>query len=117
MNHIKKESKLMEIVKKIGFKGESGNTYIFNVYPWDTKLVCSGVVYIVMRRNKFGYTIIYADCTGMFNGHILHHPLLKKFNDAGKTHIGVHIEPSMLVRYAKKKDLIENFAPVLNRFK
>ena len=104
----------METGKKIEFKGKSGDSYIFNVYPWKTQLVCSGVVYMVIRRDKFGYAIIYVDCTGMFNGHISNHPLLKEFNAAGKTHIGIHVEPSLLMRHVKKKDLIENFSPELN---
>ena len=105
----------MEIGKKIALKGESGNAYGFNVYPWKTRLVCSGVVYVVIRQNKIGYSILYVGCTGMFSGHISHHPLLAEFNEAGKTHVGIHIEPSVLMRHVKHRDLIKNFSPPLNK--
>jgi len=50
----------------------------------------------------------------MLNGHMTEHALLKAFDEAEKTHIGVHIEPSTLMRQIKQKDLIMKFLPRLN---
>jgi len=105
----------MDKDKTILLNGASDHSYIFTIYPWQTLLVCSSVVYVVLRRDRFGYSVLYVGSTGMLSGHIENHPLLMKFNDAGKTHIGIHIEPSTLMRQVKQKDLIVNFSPVLNR--
>ncbi len=50
----------------------------------------------------------------MLYGHMTEHGLLASFDEAGKTHIGVHIEPSTSIRQVKQKDLIMNFLPKLN---
>jgi len=105
----------MDKDKTIILNGASGHSYIFEIYPWKTLLVCSGIVYVVLRRDRFGYSVLYIGSTRMLSGHMDNHPLLMKFDDAGKTHIGIHIEPSTLMRQAKQKDLIVNFTPVLNR--
>jgi len=104
----------MEKEKTILLKGLSGCSYVFHVYPWQTLLVCSSVVYVVLRRDRFGYSVLYVGSTGILNGQMSEHFLLAEFEEAGKTHIGIHIEPSVLQRQVKQQDLIKNFSPVLN---
>ena len=104
----------MDKEKTILLNGSGSRSYIFTVYPWQTQLVCSSLVYVVLRQDKFGYSVLYIGSTGMLSGHMLNHPLLHKFNQAGKTHIGIHIEPSSFMRQIKQKDLIINFMPTLN---
>jgi len=104
----------MEKDKTLLLNGSSERSYVFNVYTWDTLLVCSSVVYVVLRQDRFGYTVIYIGSTGMLNGHMTEHALMESFDEAGKTHIGVHIEPSTARRQVKQKDLIMNFLPKLN---
>ncbi len=101
--------------KTILLKGVSKRTYTFNIYPWDSQLVCSGMVYAVLRRDRFGYSVIYVGITSMLHSHISEHPLLMAFDEAEKTHIGVHAEPSVLIRQLKQRDLVENFSPGLNK--
>ena len=105
----------MDKEKTILLNGASDRSYVFTVYPWQTLLVCSGVVYVVLRRSQIGYSVIYIGNTAMLTGHITNHPLLAAFDKAGKTHIGIHIEPSSIMREIKKKDLIVNFMPSLNK--
>ncbi|PCJ83548.1 MAG: hypothetical protein COA54_15290 [Thiotrichaceae bacterium] len=105
----------MDKGKTILLNGMGDRTYVFTVYPWQTKLICSSLVYVVLRRDWPGYSVLYIGNTGMLSGHISDHPLLQKFNAAGKTHIGIHIEPSSFMREVKQKDLIINFMPTLNR--
>jgi len=104
----------MDKEKTISLNGASDRSYIFTIYPWQTLLVCSSVVYVVLRQDRFGYSILYIGSTGMLSGHMSDHPLLLKFNEVGKTHIGIHIEPSSSMRQVKQKDLIVNFMPPLN---
>jgi len=104
----------MDKVQTILLNGASDRSYLFTVYPWQTQLVCSSLVYVVLRRNRFGYSVLYIGSTGMLSDHMLNHPLLHEFDKAGKTHIGIHIEPSSLMRQLKQKDLIVNFMPTLN---
>jgi len=104
----------MEKDKTILLNGSSERSYVFNVYPWDTLLVCSSVVYVVLRRDRFGYIVIYVGSTSMLKGHMTEHILMEAFNKEGKAHIGIHIEPSTLMRQVKQKDLIVNFRPMLN---
>ncbi|PCJ85513.1 MAG: hypothetical protein COA54_10910 [Thiotrichaceae bacterium] len=105
----------MDKEKTILLNGASDRSYIFTIYPWQTLLVCSSVIYVVLRQDRFGYSVIYIGSTGMLSGHISDHPLLIEFNEADKTHIGIHIEPSSLMREVKQKDLVMNFMPTLNR--
>ncbi len=104
----------MDEDRTILLRGSSDRAYVFTVYPWQALLICSSVVYVVLRRNRFGYSVIYVGSTGMLTEHISRHPLLLEFDAAGKTHIGVHIEPSVLMRQVKEKDLLINFSPALN---
>jgi len=105
----------MDKEKTILLNGASDRSYVFTVHPWQTLLVCSSVVYVVLRRDRIGYSIIYVGSTGMLSGQLSDHPLLTEFDDADKTHIGIHIEPSSLMRDVKQKDLIANFKPSLNK--
>lgn len=104
----------MEKDKTILLKGSSEHSYVFNVYPWKTMLVCSGVVYVVLRRNRFGCSVLYVGNVRLLKEHTTEHPLRLKFDKAGCTHIGVHVEPSELMRKAKEKDLVTNLLPVFN---
>ncbi|VAW55545.1 hypothetical protein MNBD_GAMMA05-2116 [hydrothermal vent metagenome] len=100
--------------KTIVFSGATKNPYLFTVYPWDASLVTYGAVYVVLRRDRFGYSIIYIGRTGELSPHLSRHPLLKAFIAAGRTHVGVHLEPVISKRYAKQMDLVTNFSPDLN---
>lgn len=104
----------MEKGKTIVLSGATQNPYIFTIYPWGTPLISYGAIYAVLRRNRVGYSVIYFGRTGELSPHLCSHPLLSAFERAGKTHIGVHIEPVISKRYAKQMDLIVNFAPELN---
>ena len=95
-------------------KGSSNRSYVFIVYPWQTRLVCSGVVYVVLRRDQLGYSVLYVGNVGLMKGHTTKHPLLDEFDGAGRTHIGIHIETSVWMRRMKEKDLVINFSPALN---
>ena len=105
----------MDKERTLLLNGVSDRSYIFTVYPWQTLLVCSSVVYVVLRRDRFGYSVIYIGSTGMLSGQMSDHPLLAELDEAGKTHIGIHIEPSSFMRSVKQKDLIANFIPTLNK--
>ncbi|HHJ35270.1 MAG TPA: hypothetical protein ENJ87_05860 [Gammaproteobacteria bacterium] len=100
--------------KTMVFSGATKNPYLFTIYPWDSSLVSYGAVYVVLRRNRFGYSILYVGRTGELRPHLANHPLSRAFSEAGRTHVGVHIEPVISRRYAKQMDLVMNFAPDLN---
>ena len=104
----------MEEEKTLLLKGASKRSYVFNIYPWQAAVVCSGLVYTALRRDRFGYSVLYIGSASILNEPITGHPLLEAFDTAGWTHIGVHIEPSVLMRQVKEKDLVLNFSPVLN---
>ena len=104
----------MDKEKTILLNGASNRSYLFTVYPWHTPLICSSLVYVVLRRDRFGYSVLYIGSTGMLTDHMTKHPLLHEFDKAHKTHIGIHIEPSSSERQLKQKDLIVNFMPTLN---
>ncbi len=98
----------------IVFSGATKTPYLFTIYPWGTSLVSYGAVYVVLRRNGFGYSVIYVGRTGELSPHLSSHPMLRAFNQAGRTHVGIHIEPVISKRYAKQMDLVVNFEPELN---
>jgi len=104
----------MEDQQTLTLTGATRNLYTFTVYPWNTPLISFGAVYLVLCRGEAGYSIIYIGRSGELSSDILQHPLMPAFNQAGTTHIGVHIEPLIAHRYAKQMDLIVNFAPLLN---
>lgn len=104
----------MENEKTILLKGSSNRSYVFIIYPWQTRLVCSGVVYVVLRRDQFGYSVLYVGNVELMIGHTTDLPLLDEFDIAGRTHIGIHIEPSVSMRQMKEKDLVIKFSPALN---
>ena len=104
----------MEKEQTLILSGTSQNTYTFTVYPWDAYLVSFGAVYLVLRRVKTGYFIIYIGRSGALYPDLLHHPLAHEFDEAGKTHIGVHIESTIAERYKKQMDLVMSFSPLLN---
>ncbi len=104
----------MEKEQTLILTGATQNPYTFTVYPWNTPLINFGGVYAVLRYSKTGYSIIYIGRTGELKSHLLCHPLKNAFDQAGKTHIGVHIESVIVDRYKKQMDLIVNFSPSLN---
>lgn len=105
----------MDVGKTIVLSGVTKNNYLFTVYPWETTLVSYGAVYAVLRRDRIGYTVIYVGRTGELRQHLLDHPMLQDFRQAGCTHIGVHIESVIARRYANQMDLVANFKPELNK--
>jgi len=104
----------MEKEQTLILSGTTQNTYTFTVYPCNTPLVSFGAVYLVLRRIKSGYSIIYIGRSGALYSDLLHHPLTPAFEQAGKTHIGVHIEASIATRYKKQMDLVVGLTPLLN---
>jgi len=104
----------MEKEQTLILSGSTQNAYTFTVYPWNAPLVSFGAVYLVLRRVKTGYSIIYIGRSGALHPDLLHHPLTSAFDHAGKTHIGVHIESTIAERYKKQMDLVVSFAPLLN---
>ena len=105
----------MEKEQTLILSGTTRNLYTFTVYPCHASLVSFGVVYLVLRLEKTGYFIIYIGRSGNLHHDWQHHPLMPEFNRAGKTHIGVHIEPTIVQRYKKQMDLVVEYAPLLNR--
>ncbi len=104
----------MEKERTLILSGISQNAYTFTVYPCNASLVSFGAVYLVLRRVKSGYFIIYIGRSGALYSDLLHHPLIPAFELAGKTHIGIHIESTIVKRYKKQMDLVMRFAPLLN---
>lgn len=100
--------------KTMVFTGATKNPYLFTVYPWGQPLVSYGAVYVVLKRDRFGYTILYVGRTSELSPHLSSHPLLHAFIEAGRTHVGIHLEPVIAKRYAKQMDLMTNFTPELN---
>ncbi len=104
----------MDKGKTIMLKGITRNPYIFTLTPWGSKLRSMSAVYAVLRRNHYGYQVVYISSTCELDRHLTQHPKLAEFDREGITHIGVHIEPVMSRRHAKETDLIASYAPVLN---
>jgi len=104
----------MEKEQTLILSGTTQNTYTFTIYPWNASLVSFGAVYLVLRRIETGYFIIYIGRSGALYSDLLHHPLNPAFEQAGITHIGVHIESTIAERYKKQMDLVVKFAPSLN---
>ncbi len=104
----------MDKGKTITLKGITRNPYVFSLYAWGTPLNSASAVYAVLRRNHIGYSVIYVGSTCDLGPHLDQHPKLADFDREGRTHIGVHIEPTMSRRRSKETDLIASYAPVLN---
>ncbi|PCJ85514.1 MAG: hypothetical protein COA54_10915 [Thiotrichaceae bacterium] len=104
----------MENEQTLILSGTSQNAYTFTIYPFNATLVSFGAVYLVLRLDKTGYFIIYIGRSSALYQDLRHHPLMPEFDQAGKTHIGVHIEATITERYKKQMDLVVRFAPLLN---
>lgn len=101
-------------VDEVTLKGASGNTYAFNVYPWGTPFKQIGAVYTVLKKSGTNYTILYIGQTEDLSERFDNHHKQACFDRNGKTHIGVHAEPSETKRFAKETDLVRNYKTSCN---
>jgi hypothetical protein len=91
----------------VTIRGASGASYPFQVFPWGKPFQRFGAVYSVLKKRADGrFDILYigqtADMSERFDDH--HKELC--FRRHGRTHIGVHPDPSEVRRRAIETDLI-----------
>jgi hypothetical protein len=91
----------------VTIRGASGASYPFSVYPWGTPFQRFGAVYSVQRQQPGGrYDILYIGQTADMSERFDDHHKDWCFRAHGRTHIGVHPEPSAARRLAFETDLI-----------
>lgn len=91
----------------VTIRGASGASYPFSVYPWGTPFQRFGAVYSVLRQRPDNhYDILYIGQTADMSERLDYHHKDACFRANGRTHIGVHPEPSDVRRLAIETDLI-----------
>lgn len=99
----------------ISFRGASGTSYAFTVYPWGQPFQLFGAVYTVLHRVPEGrYQLLYIGQTGEMSQRFDSHHKDNCFAGYGRTHIGVHPEPADQRRRAIETDLIRAIPTVCN---
>jgi len=98
----------------ITLKGASGQSYDFDVYPWNTSFKAIGAVYTVLKRNAPNFSILYIGQTGDLSERFDNHHQRSCFDRNGKTHIGIHLESSESRRFDIETDLVRNYSPTCN---
>lgn len=101
-------------VTTISLKGASGRTYDFDVYPWGTQFKPLGAVYTVLKRNQVDYSILYIGQTGDLSERFDNHHKRFCFDQRGKSHLGIHLEPSEAKRLGIESDLLGRYSPPCN---
>jgi hypothetical protein len=91
----------------VTIRGASGASYPFSVYPWGTPFQRFGAVYAVLKQGADGrYSVLYIGQTSDMSTRFDSHHDAACFRRYGRTHIGVHPEPSEARRRATETDLI-----------
>jgi len=109
----------MAKISTVKFKGKSGESYDFNVYPMDQSFKAIGGVYVVTRRFKdeddgFRHKIIYVGETGDLSTRFDNHHKADCFTEHSANCICVHVDDDEDSRLAKEDDLIKLHNPPCN---
>ncbi len=98
----------------IKLKGNSGHSYDFDVYPWNTSFRAIGAVYAVLKRNGSNFSVLYIGQTSDLSERFDSHHKQDCFNRNRKTHIAIHVEPSESRQFDIETDLVRNYSPTCN---
>jgi len=99
----------------LALTGASNRSYSFQVFTWGTNFNPTGAVYSILKRTPEGkYRILYIGQTGDLSERFDTHHKQACFNRNGKTHIGVHPEPTESRRFDIETDLVRNYNPTCN---
>lgn len=101
------------------FRGKSGQTYRFKVYPLGTKLRPLSGIYLVTNRcrNKQGgyqYITLYVGATNDLSQPIAEHPKASDFKRHGANSICLQSDNSEESRIAKQVDISAALEPACN---
>lgn len=98
----------------VTLKGNSGRSYDFDVYPWNTSFNPIGAVYAVLKKNGSNFTILYIGQTNDLSERFDNHHKQGCFDRNNKTHIAIHTESSESRRFNIETDLVRNYSPTCN---
>ena len=98
----------------VTLKGNSGRSYDFDVYPWNTSFNAIGAVYSVLKRIGSNFTILYIGQTNDLSERFDNHHKQACFDRNNKTHIAIHAESSEPRRFTIETDLVRNYSPTCN---
>ena len=102
----------------LALKGDSGQTYEFNVYSYDTKFKAVGAVYGITRRTLSGgnydHTTIYIGETGDLSTRFDDHHKESCFTEHNANCKCTHPDENEDSRLKKEADLINNYIPPCN---
>jgi hypothetical protein len=91
----------------VTIRGASGAVYPLNVHPWGTAFQSFGAAYSVRQKRLDGrHDILYIGQTSDVSERFDDHHKDWCFRAHGRTHIGVHAEPSEARRQVIGTDLI-----------
>jgi len=91
----------------VTLRGASGTVYPFDVYPWGTPFRPFGAVYTVLKHRSDGrFDVLYIGRTTDMSERFDSHHKESCFRMYGRTHIGVHADPSEARRQVIETDLI-----------
>jgi hypothetical protein len=104
----------------IDFKGASGKSYTFTVYPWGTTFKAVGAVYVVTRRypkssgDGHSHEVLYVGQTGDLSARLEDHHKAECFEENQANCVCVKVEEVETTRLEIEKDLIDNYNPPCN---
>ena len=109
----------MARISTAAFKGHSGGSYDFDVWPLDQSFRAVGAVYAVTRRYKnskggHSHEILYVGQTGDLSTRFDDHHKADCFARHGETCICTHRDDDEESRLAKEQDLIQRCDPPCN---
>jgi len=103
----------------INFKGSSGQSYEFDIYPWRTSFNPIEAVYVITKRYKtsdgdYNHKVVYIGQTEDLSERFDNHHKADCFTKYNANCICIHKEKSKSEREKIEEDLISHYNPLCN---
>lgn len=103
----------MSKLDTVTFKGKSGSSYDFEIYPIGQAFNSVGAVYVILKyelnpggAGEYWYRHVYVGETGDLSTRFDSHHKQDCFDSHGANRIGVHVDNSEKSRMAKEADIL-----------
>jgi hypothetical protein len=99
--------------KSLTFKGESGATYTFQLFPYPTAFRAVGAIYALLRFDG-AYHVVYAGQTGDLSSRFDDHHHEDHFTVHKVTNIAVLVQEGEQARRRIEEDIVRYYKPPVN---
>ncbi len=109
----------MDQIGSIDFKGKSGKSYEFDIYPFDSEWNEDAAVYVVTRRyknqqEKLTHALIYVGETDNLKERFSNHHKASCFTENNANCLCIHLDTSESSRLEKEADILATRSPKCN---